>query len=347
MDNRKLEILSIVVGEYIKTGEAVSSKTISNILSFKVSSATIRNDMAILEKQGFLDQLYTSSGRIPSYKGYRTYINLLMKPYELSQDDKITIDNLLECQNFTMENIIENSLDVLSNLTGCLAVGSINMIDYSVISKVEVISTGKRLYLIILITSSGFIKNKVFRVSIDLSNDQLEFFYSFIKENLSGINVQDFTEAYLEKLTFALGIYTMVLSPFLNAIHILSEEVISGKFEFRGHSNILQRDNVEISQILKFLSDKQNLYNLASDVFDGIHVIFGNESEDFVVTNSSLLLSKCSIGDLDYGSFGLIGPIRLNYTKIIPYLEYFSKSITKLLLEFVSSNEEDSKLKGD
>ncbi|MEG1027350.1 MAG: DeoR family transcriptional regulator, partial [Oscillospiraceae bacterium] len=204
IDNRKMLILSAIVDEYIKTGEPIGSNLVLRLLDINISSATVRNDMAFLEKAGLLEQTHTSSGRIPTYDGYRYYIDNIMRPKRLSQKEKIMIDDLL-IKGDTADAIIENAVDVMSELTNLAVVSKSNVPVFSIISKVEVIPAGRRLYALLIITSSGTIKNKICRMEFDLTNEQLEFFKQFASENLTGLNVDMLTPAMLQNLAVALG----------------------------------------------------------------------------------------------------------------------------------------------
>ena len=201
MDDRKLKILSAVVNEYIVTGEPVGSKAI--MAHVKASSATIRNEMAELEKQGYLEQPHTSAGRIPTYKGYRLYVDQLMEQNQLTANEKKMLDSMIPQEYVTEEDLVNKASMALADLTKCAAVVANATPKFSLISKVEVIPTGKRMYVILMITSNGSIKNKVCRLEFDLSQDQLEFFDNFVKENLNGVPIDSLSDAYLEKLTEA------------------------------------------------------------------------------------------------------------------------------------------------
>ena len=153
MDDRKLKILAAVVDEYIKTGEPVGSKAIAALIDIKVSAATIRNDMAALEQLGYLEQPHTSAGRIPTFKGYRLYIDELMTVQSLPEEERSRLDKMLEEQdNLTEDVIIQSAVTTLAELTQCAAVVANSAPKFSVISKVEVIPTGKKMYVILLIT---------------------------------------------------------------------------------------------------------------------------------------------------------------------------------------------------
>ena len=191
MNSRKLKILAAVVDEYIRTGEPVGSKAISKLDNINVSAATIRNDMAALEQLGYLEQPHTSAGRIPTFSGYRLYIDELMNPSALSDEEKIRLDRMLGGKDTPEELLIQNAATALTEITQCAAVVTNSVPRFSVISKVEVIPTGKRLYVILLITSNGSIKNKACRLEFDLNHEQLEFFTHYIEENLSVVYVEE------------------------------------------------------------------------------------------------------------------------------------------------------------
>ena len=176
MDDRKLKILAAVVDEYVRTGEPVGSKLISQLDNIKVSAATIRNDMAALEQMGYLEQPHTSAGRVPTFAGYRLYIDELMTLPDLTDAEKLRLDEMLGDKDTPEELLVQNAAAALTEITQCAAVVTNSAPRFSVISKVEVIPTGKRLYVILLITSNGSIKNKACRLEFDLSHEQLDFF---------------------------------------------------------------------------------------------------------------------------------------------------------------------------
>lgn len=338
MDERKLRILAAVVDEYILTGEPVGSKAISKRPDINVSSATIRNDMAMLEQLGYLEQPHTSAGRIPTFNGYRLYIDKLMTAQELSDDERNRLDEMLGSrEHLTEESIIQSATEALAELTQCAAVVANTAPKFSVISKVDVIPTGKRLYVILLITSNGTIKNKVCRLKFDLDHEQLEFFNKYIEENLEGVSVEDLSDETLNQLITAMGTYTMTLSPLIQSIYELSKDLNSNELHISGEKNLLTCDDLDKMEIVSFIERKNEFAELLNDSFSGVQVMFGKEQNNFVIGNSSMIVSKYRKGEKNAGSLGIIGPMRLNYAKIIPYIEYFTQKITDL----ISENDED------
>ncbi|MDE5946498.1 MAG: heat-inducible transcriptional repressor HrcA [Oscillospiraceae bacterium] len=342
MNERKLKILAAVVDEYIKTGEPVGSKSISGILDIKVSSATIRNDMAVLEQMGYLEQPHTSAGRVPTFSGYRLYIDKFVNPVALPEEERIRLDNMLEENNaFTEETIIQNAVTALAELTQCTAVAANSSPKFSVISKVEVIPTGKRMYVILLITSSGNIKNKACRLEFDLNNEQLEFFTKYIQEHLQGVSIEDMSEEMFEKMVAALGAYMVILSPLVKSIYELSTDLKQNSVTFSGEENLFSRNDLDKMEIVRFIEHKNELSNLLDDTFNGIQIKFGHENDDFIIGNSSMIVSKYKKGSKTAGSLGIIGPMRINYAKIIPYVEYFTEKLTLLMSDDVQEDDND------
>lgn len=332
MDDRKLKVLAAVVDEYIRTGEPVGSKAISKMEHINVSAATIRNDMAALEQMGYLEQPHTSAGRVPTYMGYRLYIDELISLPELSGEEKLRLDELLGDENTPEELLIQNAATALTELTQCAAVVANSAPRFSVISKVEVIPTGKRLYVILLITSNGSIKNKACRLEFDLSHEQLDFFTHYIDENLSGISVEELTEEMLDKMITAVSAYMVSLSPLVKGICELSADLKQQQLTVSGGEKLLSCEELDKMEVVRFIEHKNELSGLLDDSFSGIQVKFG-AGGTFAIGNSSMIVSKYRKKGKDAGSLGIIGPMRVDYKKIIPYVEYLTHKISALMSE--------------
>ncbi len=333
MDDRKLKILAAVVDEYVRTGEPVGSKAISKLENINVSSATIRNDMAALEQMGYLEQPHTSAGRIPTFAGYRLYIDELMTPPDLPDEEKSRLDEMLGGKDTPEELLVQNVAAALTEITQCAAVVTNAVPRFSVISKVEVIPTGKRLYVILLITSNGSIKNKACRLEFDLSHEQLDFFTRYVEENLSGVSVDELSDDMFDKMVAAVSAYMVSLSPLVKGICELSEDLRQQELTISGGEKLLSCEDLDKMEVVRFIEHKHELSELLEGTFSGIQVKFGSESESFAIGNSSLIVSKYRKDGKEAGSLGVIGPMRIDYKKIIPYVDYLTKKISYLMSE--------------
>ena len=329
LDDRKQKILAAVINEYIVTGEPVGSKTIAAMPDIKVSPATIRNDMAMLEQLGYLEQPHTSAGRIPTYSGYRLYIEKLMPQKAI---DEVEIP--------TEDALIESASKALAEITHCAAVASNSAPQFSIITKVEVIPTGKRMYVLLMITSSGAIKNKVCRLEFDLSDEQLDFFSKYVSENLSGVSVENLSDEMLRKLTEAMGTYMMTLSPLIKGVSDMAKDFCESDVHLSGEKNLLTRTDVSANEIIRFIEQKNQLSQMLDGSFSGLQVMFG-EDGNFIVNNSSVIMSPIKKGNKTAGSLGIVGPLRLDYAKVIPYIEYLTGRITDLISEDYDEEENE------
>ena len=332
VDARKRRILSAVVDLYIRIGEPVGSKTISQLPDIHVSAATVRNDMAVLEELGYLEQPHTSAGRVPTFNGYRMYIEEISAEGTLPQEERDRLDEMLGDESqLTEDLILQSATTALSQITKCATVVSNFAPKYSVISKVDVIPTGKRMYVVLLITSDGKIKNRACRLQFDLTHEHMDFFKHFMEENLEGVSVSDLSEEKLEQMITAMGTYMMTLSPLVQGICEMSKDLQQNELYMTGEQNLFSCDDLDKAEVAKFMMHKQELSGLLDDSFQGIKVMFGEEGNDFVIGNSSMIVSKYQKGDHTAGSLGVIGPMRLNYAKVIPYIEYFTEKISHLI----------------
>ena len=332
VDARKRRILSAVVDLYIRTGEPVGSKTISQLPDIHVSAATVRNDMAVLEELGYLEQPHTSAGRVPTFNGYRMYIEEISAEGTLPQEERDRLDEMLGDESqLTEDLILQSATTALSQITKCATVVSNFAPKYSVISKVDVIPTGKRMYVVLLITSDGKIKNRACRLQFDLTHEHMDFFKHFMEENLEGVSVSDLSEEKLEQMITAMGTYMMTLSPLVQGICEMSKDLQQNELYMTGEQNLFSCDDLDKAEVAKFMMHKQELSGLLDDSFQGIKVMFGEEGNDFVIGNSSMIVSKYQKGDHTAGSLGVIGPMRLNYAKVIPYIDYFTEKISHLI----------------
>lgn len=340
MDARKLRILAAVVDEYVTTGEPVGSKAIAALPDINVSSATIRNDMAVLEQLGLLEQPHTSAGRVPTFQGYQVYIEKCMAGAQLPEEERERLDSMFgDDAALTEDLLIQSATTALAEITKCAAVAVNAMPQFSVISKVEVIPTGKRLYVILLITSAGSIKNKACRLEFDLNEEQLEFVTAFLTEHLSGVSLNALSPEMFDQIVTAMGTYMATLAPLVQGLYELSRDMMRQELTVNGTRNLLTCNELETQDIVEFMEHQDVIMPLLNDTFSGIHVMFSDDpkrehpQDTFVIGNSSMIVGQYQKDGKAAGRLGLIGPMRLNYAKVIPYLEYFTQKITNLISE--------------
>lgn len=333
MDARGMKILTAIIDEYIRTGEPVGSKALAETHDLKVSSATIRNTMAALEQEGYLDHPHTSAGRVPTFKGFRYYIDNLMNPEPVAAENISKIDEFFDESSLTDDAIVESASTALAEITKCAAISTNHASKFSVISKVDVIPTGRRMYVLLLITSNGAIKNKVCRMEFDLTDEQMRSFTEFLNEHLRGVNLENMSEEYVEKLVSAMSSYMLSLSPLLHAVYELSAEMMRDSVDVKGEANLLACGEIPAQDVMKFLEQKNLFPEMLDGALSGISVKFGEEEGTFAISNGAVVSANYYKDGKPAGTLGVIGPMRLDYRKVIPYIEYLSKKVTTLLSE--------------
>lgn len=347
---RASRILAAIVDEYIRTGEPVGSKALAEKPEIGVSSATIRNTMAALEQEGFLNHPHTSAGRVPTYKGFRYYIENLMAPEPINSEQISVIDNLLNSNALSDDAIIQNATAALAEITKCATIATNHSSKFSAITKVDVIPTGKRVCVLLMITSNGTIKNKVCRLEYDLTEEQTADFSRFLNEHLSGIDLEKMSEEYIEKLSSAMSGYMMALAPLLHAVYELSVEMMRDSVEVTGETNLLACGDFPMEDVVKFIERKTELSGLLDGAFSGINIRFGEEDGTFAISNGAMVTAGYYKDGKPAGTLGVVGPMRLDYRKVIPYIEYLSRKVTLLLsgddnaedLPQIESEEDDN-----
>lgn len=335
MDNRKAKILCTVVEQYIRTGEPVGSKYLADTIPFQVSPATIRNDMVALEEAGYLEQLHTSSGRVPTHSGYRCYIDELMEELPLSRAEQAQIDALFNIRNADPDRLLEEAANALSRLTG-LATVSTTIIPATVtVRRVEIIPAGLRTVVIVLIASSGVTRNKVCRVDFEVTHAAVEFFSKFAQHQLVGRSLDAITAGYLHSVSISMGEYSNLFLPVFTALYELVREINEGQYFTKGIKHLLGHSGstANVYELLSDLEERDKMLRLVADTDQPLQVLIGREAATESLTESAVLIARYNLGQNAAGAIAVIGPVRLDYRRLLPHLAYFAETLGKLLRE--------------
>ena len=324
LDDRKLKILYAIIDSYISTSEPIGSRTISKQYDMGVSSATVRNEMSDLEELGFLNKAYSSSGRIPSDKAYRHYVNYLLSSHfdEISKNT-YGVD-ILSRHIKEKSKIFKESAKIISEVTECITATMItDYMDCSVKS-IDVIKIGGNSYVLVFVFDNGKVINTVFDSKTELSDELLQDLIFYLKKYLINVKVTDLNDRleYL-KLTFVSKI------PFITDITNLIGNEISktekSNIELEGISNIFNfpeyRDLNKAKELIHFLENKNELEDLfLSYNGDEIYVSIGRENNKDFLNENTIVASSYDLGDGSKGQIAVIGPTRMDYEKIISTL---------------------------
>lgn len=336
---RKLKILEAIVDAYVGTGEPVGSKSICDSLDFSVSSATVRNDMAELSDIGLLAQPHTSSGRVPTNLGYRLYIDKLMPKSSMSVREQAMIRNSLKLHADDPEHLLSEASQLLSEITGFASVVTSPPSDDAYIRQIKLVQTGRHTAMVVLITSMGMVKNRLFRCDYVLTSELLEVLDNALNDKLCGISVADVTPAFIQSTAISLGELSMLLPNVLIAVQDAAKDASSMSITLEGQMNLLSLPEFSFEnamRIMEFLSHTVDMEKLLNNPYDGTAVLIGEENNVRELKESSVIISRYYLSDNCSGTMAVIGPTRMDYSRIIAGIEYLASMVGTLLRELLN-----------
>ena len=343
LGERKLKILAAIVDLYVKTGEPISSKALCDLSDFSLSSATIRNEMAELTELGYLEQPHTSAGRIPSHLGYRLYINQLMGKKDVPNQSKEIIDNSLTKHSDSPESLLNKASALLAQLTNLAVISTTLSAKFDTIKEIQFIKTGNHTGLVLVITSTGFVKNRFFRCEYVLTEDIIKNFYRIFNEKFSGIPLIEITEEFIDKIALSLGEIIHLVDTVLIAIFDTIVDIVKLDIHLEGQANLLlfpDFSSNSIVDISNFLKKGNNITNFILNINDNnTKVLFGKETPFEQLSDSSIILTNYAVKGKNLGVIGLIGPVRMDYGGTIASLEYIASSIGDSLSKFLDIDQ--------
>ena len=326
LNNRQTNLLKLIVEEYIKTARPVSSNSLCKAL--KCSSATVRNEMSYLEEISLLEKTHISSGRIPSEKGYRYYVDNIMKPKELSGEDVLKLQTVFKNKSLDISDTLSKSMEIISELTNYTAIVLGGSSNENKVTKVETVPINDQMLVAIIVTDKGHVINK--NIMLDNPVDTLEIkkTVDLINKLIIGIPVDKVSEALEFEVKPIIGNYVKQHEVLYNAFYNAFQDFTNDSFvKMSGTKNILMQpefnDIDKIREIVSKFDDKEIVNNIKEDN-NGINIYIGEENEfDNDVT---VIKSKYSING-ENGTIALIGPKRMEYDRVITLLNYIMDNI--------------------
>lgn len=343
MDERKIRILQAIIDDYINTAEPVGSRTIAKKYDLGISSATIRNEMSDLEDMGFLVQLHTSSGRIPSDMGYRLYVDKLMRISSLSPQEELLIKKSLVSQSvYEIEKTIRQSMALLSELTKLTCIVKGPSVKRSFLRSIQLIKIDGYNLLLVILTDSGIIKNSIIRVFKVVDGDVVEKINNILEVFLKGATIEDINHKIADDLKNSLFGHQEIFDILLEEVIESLNEASSPEFYIEGASNILNypeyKDIDKAKNFLSFLDDINKVKSLLT-LNKGVTVKIGNENFIDEAKNCSIITAVYGSSDRTLGTIGIIGPTRMDYSKVVSVLtKYINEFNTKMISNY--SNED-------
>ena len=333
LDERKKKILQAIVDEYINTAEPVSSGAIVSKYNLGCSSATVRNEMVELENSGFLDKPHTSAGRVPSAKGYRFYVDELLKEDDISLDEIKYIQSKLETKVNALDDLTKIATSTLSEVTHYTTVSIGPKSSSQIIEEIKFILLGARMLMAVILTDSGMVKETIIKFDEDIYQEQIDTIGYLFNNKLKGRPLEVIDKPLEEYLISEMNDSVNVIKPIVEQLKIAIHE--EEKLYLEGANKSFELPEFKSLDIAKsfvnILDEKEVMLDmLQSGMAKDINVYIGDENDNKDLKDFSIVTFKHSVGDKDLGTIGIIGPKRMNYSKVISVMKYISKKMHEL-----------------
>ena len=328
LDRRKKKILQAIIEEYIETAEPVSSGNL--VRELECSSATIRNEMAELEKIGFLEKPHTSAGRIPSQKGYRYYVDELIRDDKLSKREMEMIRERLETKVNDLEELTKIATTTLSEITHYTTITIAPDVQNHTIIDIKFVLLGSRVLMAVILTDSGIIRESIIKFDEDVEQEQVDDLTYIFKNKLVGKPLETMNspleEFIMNEMKTGINIIKKVIEE-INKIIIESQQIY-----LDGANKVIDMPEFKKVDVAKDFLNVLDAKDLVADVLntgmaEDIKIYIGSETEKEELKNFSIVTFNHLLADKDIGTIGIIGPTRMDYSKVISVMKYISKKL--------------------
>lgn len=341
LNDRNLKILHAVLKHFISTAEPVGSRTISKKYLKDLSPATIRNAMSDLEDSGFLKQPHASAGRVPTDKAYRFYVDNLCEIPKPSHKDSETIKKKLESNQTEAMDVILQSSKVLSDLSNQASIILLPKFANITFRRIELVKTSVFQVLVVFISKSGVVQNKLINLKDDFAQDKLDSISRYLNDQFSDLTLREVRRKIVSTMKKEKRIYNNLLKKAMELIQkAFIEDEIEGDFYIAGTTNIFGqpefRDDLEkMKGILNAFEEKSKLLHILDKCLkeEGTTIIIGSESRIHEMQDCSIVTHTYKYGNNILGTVGVFGPKRMEYPKIISLVDYTANILSNKLSE--------------
>ncbi|PYI51847.1 heat-inducible transcriptional repressor HrcA [Paenibacillus flagellatus] len=335
LTERQKLILSAIVDDYIRSAEPVGSRTISKRGDVGFSPATIRNEMSDLEELGFLEQPHTSAGRIPSHKGYRYYVDHLVKRANLSVHELDVLKLFFAERLQEMESIIQHVATVLSGLTNYTSIVMGPELMTTTLKHLQIVPLNDSSAVAIIVTNTGHVENRVISIPEGVPVHEIEKIVNLLNARLAGVPLIHFKSRLYNEVGSEIGKYVSKYEELIRMIEGVVQSDEEDRIYVSGSTNMLTqpefKDVDKVKGILDLFDEAHTLVRLFSEAPPGIQVKIGTENSVEAINNCSLITASYSIDGQLLGTIGILGPTRMEYGKVINLLDHLSKDMAVVL----------------
>ncbi|NLP42436.1 MAG: heat-inducible transcription repressor HrcA [Veillonellaceae bacterium] len=339
LDARKRKILQALITDYISTAEPIGSRTIARKYDLGVSPATIRNEMADLEVLGYIEQPHTSAGRIPSVKGYRFYVDSLLSPEQVSDNEKVLIQNWYNAKVRRVEEVFQETAKIISRMTKNISMVLAPQFSQCIFKYLQFLPLDERRVILVVVTDTGFVENKVISFPEGMTFADLQQIAAGINSRLAGLPFDKIKSSILREIQNDIIQDRRLFDIALGVLHEALSVEKNERVYLGGTTQLLNqpefRDVDKVKELLNILEQEKLLRDImhVSDK-DGISVKIGEENKYTGIQDCSMVQATYSIDGQVVGSIAVLGPTRMEYGKVMAILEFMHGHLEEILKKY-------------
>ncbi|MBQ7389828.1 MAG: heat-inducible transcription repressor HrcA [Clostridia bacterium] len=334
---RQIQILKAVVDAHINNGEPVGSKYLSETDAFNCSPATIRNEMASLEQMGYLVQPHTSAGRVPSELAYRLYVDALIGQYSQTKFEIDEINERLRYKLTEMDKILSEASRLAASFTDYTGIAFKSGVGKARVNRFNGIFLGPRDFILVMSFDDDVVKSKTVHLPFSITEDVVRRFTEALNIYLVNLTADEMSMPIIVKIEAIMGSAGAIVHPAMKVIYETMNELDSADVKLDGITKLLQypeySDVTKLRSLLGVLEEKDKLMDVIAannSPEDGIHVYIGTENDSDVMKDTTLIFKNITLGNSQF-AVGVIGPKRMNYSKVIDMISRLANGIDRML----------------
>lgn len=339
LNEREKSILRYVIQQFILTASPVGSRNITKKYDLGISPATVRNIMSDLEESGFIDHPHTSAGRIPTDKGYRFYVDSLMNVRAIDHNEKNLIDKEFGSRIDDKDELLKITSNILSKITHQIACVTYPKLETGALEKLQIISLSSTRILVVISIKGGLVKTITMEFNSEVKESQVISVQNLLNERLSGLSFKEIRATFKERFKDVEEDQKAIIRLFLDsADKVFRDSRNSDNIYITGAKNVIQQPEFEnpesFQSVIELIEDKDIIVHILDKSEDmnsnDVYISIGKENEDQKLVDYSLITKEYKFGDVS-GHVGIIGPKRMEYSKVIAIVDYVAKMLTETL----------------
>jgi heat-inducible transcriptional repressor len=337
LNEREKNILRFIIQQFILTANPVGSRNITKRYDIGFSPATVRNIMSDLEDSGFIDHPHTSAGRIPTDKGYRFYVDSLMDVQKLRNSEIGLINKSLETNLSETDELLKIASNLLSSITHQIACVTYPKLESGIFERIQIIQLTSLRILVVITIKSGLVKTMTLELNSDLKTSQLDPVQQLLNERLSGLSLKEIRETFKERFKDIKEDKHPIIRLFVDSVDkIFKDDMRGERALITGAKNVIRQPEFEnpesFQSVIELIEDKDIIIHILEKSGDDkqVYISIGSENENEKLNEYSFISKKYQLGEIS-GTLGIVGPKRMEYSKVIAIVDYIAKMISEIL----------------